>query len=160
MLLIKFNYCFLTNTHLLQDLVSISKKKMDVYEARGVCQDPSSWRSIVPAYPFGKRRVHMYVCRYKKNTILFGRYKTILSLRTKKGSSKSFDKRPQGGPCSQTHQHLRTFYFAFPINWHSRSLLPLTFLHSITLPPFSHALVFPLQSRKITSYAAGKSYLG
>ena len=38
---------------------------MNMDEARGVCKDRSKWRSIVSAYPVGKRREFMYVCIVK-----------------------------------------------------------------------------------------------
>ena len=31
-------------------------------EAKGVCKERSRWRSVVSAYPHGKRREFMYVC--------------------------------------------------------------------------------------------------
>ena len=37
---------------------------MTVDEARGVFEDSSRWRSVVSAYPLGKRLEFMYVCMY------------------------------------------------------------------------------------------------
>lgn len=37
---------------------------MDVNEAKGVCKNCSRWRSIVSAYPMGKRHEFMYISMF------------------------------------------------------------------------------------------------
>ena len=39
---------------------------MNVDEAKGVCKDRSWWRSVVSAYPHGKKREFMYICMCTK----------------------------------------------------------------------------------------------